>query len=150
MVHYAKERFYTNPGEKVIPVYGPKVKPDGTITVVEVGKTDLNAYIQAQKESTDMAFILAKLANGDTSVLNQRQGFYGDFTQMPKSFAEMLQYQIDAKEAFDHLPIDVKAKFNNDVNQFMASAGNEDWYEKMSMFVDRPVVVEEKESEVTE
>lgn len=141
MEKFCKERFYCASGDTLVPVYAPKVKADGSIEVVASGYEDLNAFIQSFKESTDIAFILAKLANGDTSVLHQKQGMYGDFTKMPQTFAEVLQFQIDAGRAFDRLPVDIKQKFDNDVNKFCATAGEQAWFEKM----DSMLTPEEKE-----
>lgn len=130
-MRYADNLFVTCSGSPIRDVYGPKVKPDGSIDIVKVGEENSDAFINSFKESTDISFILAKLAQGDDSALHARYGQYGDFTQVPSTFAEVLQMQIDAGKAFDRLPLDVKREFNNDVNQFMASAGSEAWFGKM-------------------
>lgn len=146
-----RREIFTNPGSPIHILYGPKVQKDGSIELVEIGKENTDEYIQSFAESTDMSFILAKLAVGDTSVLQRRQAFYGDFTSAPSTFAEALQLQIDAANTFDHLPLDVKQKFDNDVNKFMASAGSEDWLKKMDLWKEPdPGVPDPEEKEVSE
>ena len=130
-MRFASKEFVSNPGSPIREVYAPKVKPDGSIEVVATGKENSDQFIQSFAQSTDMTFILAKLAQGDTSVLHQRPAMFGDFTKIPGSYAEVLQMQIDAARAFDRLPVDVKRKFDNDVNKFMASAGSSSWFDKI-------------------
>lgn len=123
------EQFATSPGSPVHEVFAPKVKPDGSIELKSIGKENTDAFIQSFAESTDMSFILAKLAAGDSSVLRQRVGTYGDFLNVPKTFADVLQLQIDAGRAFDSLDPKIKAQFNNSRDQFLALAGTEKWFE---------------------
>lgn len=131
MLKFADNKIVSNPGSRYKPVYAPKVKKDGTIEVVPAGVEDFDAYINSFKEQTDIAFIIAKLNQGDTSVLQKHVGLYGDFTHMPSTFAEVLQLQIDAQRAFDSLSPDVKRKFDNDVNKFIAGAGSKEWFDTM-------------------
>lgn len=132
----------SNPGNPIHVIYGSKVEKDGKIKLSPIGKENTDDYIQSFKDSTDMAFILAKLAQGDTSVLNRNSPIFGDFTKAPRTFAEALQLQIDSDAAFDRLPAEMKAKFNNDKNQFFASAGSNEWFDKLGLST------EEKKEEV--
>lgn len=132
---YADNSIVTNPGSPIKTVYGPKVQKDGSVEIVPVGKENFDAYINSWKESTDMSFIIAKLQQGDTSVLQKHVGMYGDFTKVPSTFAEVLQLQIDAQRVFDRLPVETKKKFDNDVNKFIASAGSDEWLGKMDEFL---------------
>lgn len=128
---FADNKFVSNSGSSVKEVYGPKVKPDGSIDVVPIGKENTDAIIQSFVQSTDMSFILAKLAQGDSSVLHQKSPMFGDFTKVPSTYAEVLQMRIDAGRCFDRLPVDIKRQFDNDVNKFLASAGSPSWLEKL-------------------
>lgn len=124
--------FISNPGDQFHVNYSPRVLDSGEIKLVESGKDDIKQKINSFRDSTDMSFILQRLAVGDTSVLNQRPGMFGDFTQMPTTYAEALQLVIDGRREFDALPLDVKNSFNNDFRQFLASAGTPEWHEKLS------------------
>lgn len=124
--------FVSSPGDLFHVRLSPRVLEDGQIKLVESGKDDIKDMINSFRDSTDMSFILQRLAAGDTSVLNQRPGFFGDFTQMPTTYAEALQLVIDGRREFNALPLDVKNSFNNDFRQFLASAGTPEWVEKLS------------------
>lgn len=126
--------FITCPGENEKIQYSAKVLPDGSIDLVESGRIDINAMINSQRESTDISFILRKMKEtGDMSVLAQNPGVYGDFTEFPKTYAEILQLRIDSENSFYQLSPEVRAKFDNDFNKYFASAGSEDWFEKLGI-----------------
>jgi len=116
---------FTNPGEKykisaklsIDPVSGKKKAEPGE-------KIDLDAYIQASKASTDITTIVAKLKAGDESVINVRQGFYGDTTILPKDINDISAIEkmnSQARESFDKLPDEVKKLFDNDPSKFFSA-----------------------------
>lgn len=123
---------YTECGSPVKTLYSPIVNDDGTIDLVESGKENLQEYIDSFADECDINVIVQRFASGEVGVLNQREGTYGDFTKMPKTFAEMLQLQIDSKKYFDGLPVEIKQMFNNDCNQFFAQTGTKEWFDIMS------------------
>lgn len=130
--------FVSDSGNQFHVKYSPRVLENGELKLVESGKDDIQSMINSFRDTTDMSFILNRLAVGDTSVLNQRPALFGDFTQMPTTYAEALQLVIDGRRQFDALPLDVKNSFNNDFRQFLASAGTPEWSEKLSSL--RPAV----------
>lgn len=131
MIWYDTGEFVSNPGSPIKITYAPVVGKNGDIELVESGKENTDEYIQSFAESTDIMMILSRVENGDLSVLNANKGVFGDFTQVPSTFAEVLQLQIDSNNLFNKLPKDVRMKFANDPNQFFAQAGTGDWYEKL-------------------
>lgn len=135
--------FVSNPGELFEIEYSSKVLPDGTIVLKEAGKIDIKQMINSQRETTDIAYIMNAIENGDSSMLNNN-GFYGDMTAFPKTFAEVLQLQLDAQRSFYELPTEVRKKFDNDFNQYFATAGTDEWNEKLGFSMN------EKEGEVNE
>ena len=86
-------------GERYRVDYGPKVLEDGTIELIPEGKTDLQEFYDSQAASCDMALIISRYLNGDRSVLEQRQGAYFDATQVPSTYAEMLQTVISGQRS---------------------------------------------------
>lgn len=142
--------FVSSSGDTFHLRFSPRVLENGELKLVESGKDDIKAMINSFRDSTDMTFILQRLAVGDTSVLSQRPGVFGDFTQMPTTYAEALQLVIDGRREFDSLPLNVKNLFNNDFRQFLASAGTPEWNEKLSVLkpevVDQPDVIVDKPS----
>lgn len=135
------KKFITSSGAKYHIEYDGSVDKEGNITLKEVGKTDIKASINSYKETTDIDYIRKKIEMGDLSGINQSKPSFGDFTQMPKTMAEALQMQIDAKRAFMKLDIDTRNKFDNDVNKFLVSAGSEEWLKKLGI---TPVINNEK------
>ena len=136
----------TNPGSDIHIEYSPKVQPDGTIILKESGKTSISEYINSFKEQTDMSYILSRMAAGDTSVLEQRTPFYGNFLEAPKTYAEALQLVIDGEKEFNRLPLDVRNSFDNDFRQWLAQAGTEYWSTKMVLIEKEPEVSVKEES----
>lgn len=122
--------------------FSPRVLDSGEIQLVESGKDDIKAMINSFRDSTDMTFILQRLAVGDTSVLSQCPGLFGDFSKMPTTYAEALQLVIDGRREFDALPLSIKNSFNNDFRQFLATAGTPEWTEKLSSLLPNSVNAE--------
>lgn len=128
--------------EKIIPTYGKEVGKDGKVQIVETGKTNIYEKIQASKDETLVYNILDRFNAGDVSVLNQRQGTYGDFTEMPKTLAEAQQTLIDAEKYFYSLPLEVRKEFDHSVSEFLHSAGEGKLSERHAYFK-APDVVED-------
>lgn len=127
-------RFFKNdkfscPGDPIHIIYSPVVEDDGSVRLVESGKENTDDIIQSYAESCDLNVIIQRYLNGDLDALNQKVGTYGDFTQMPKTYAEALQMKIDSERLFDSLPVDYKRKFDNDPNKFFVQAGTKEWLE---------------------
>lgn len=136
-------KYFTCSGEEFEIQYEPLVERDGTITLAENGKINIKEYINSFRDSTDMAFILKQIALGDTSVLNVNVPMYGDFRNVPKDPAEVLQYRINAERYFYSLPADIRNKFDNSVTVFLREG-----QEESEFFFSALGVV--KESEVNE
>lgn len=133
--------FISCPGEQYMIEYSSRVRPDGIIELEESGKIDIKQMINAQREQTDIAYIVNAIKNGDESMLN-KNGFFGDMTSMPKTFAEVLQLQIDAEKSFYDLSTEVRQKFDNDFNQYFATAGTMEWCEKLGLVKDQEAIKE--------
>lgn len=131
MIRFDDGTHVSDSGSPVEVVYAPKVLDNGEIELVEVGLKNTDEEIQSYKDSTDIRLILARCDAGDYSGLNVKTPLYGDFTEMPKTYAELLQLQIDSNNLFDSLPADVRYKFDNDPNKFFAASGTKEWYQKI-------------------
>lgn len=140
-------RYFTNPGSKIKPVRSAALVK-GIITVKETGKENIQDYINSFEDVCNVASLVAR-ATRDPSVLNQRVASYGDFTDAPKTYAEMIQKMIDVESNFNALPVEVRKKFDNNPVVWMDSVNDEDFMEKMG-FVNKPVDEEVKAEEVKE
>lgn len=138
-------RTHCSCGSGFAPVYKPIVKPDGTIELKQTGEKDIYAEIQSHKASTDINEIIRRFTEtGDISLFQVREGVYGDFTDMPKTYAEMFQRMIDAEIAFNSLPAEVKEKFNNNVSEFLAAMGTEKMDDVFKKTPEDPAPVKEE------
>lgn len=137
MIKFDNGNFVSNPGSPIHILYAPKVCDDGHIELVPCGKENTDEMIQSHLESTDINLILNRVAQGDMSGLTVKNGAYGDFTNVPKTFAEALQLQIDSNRLFESLPVNIRDKFMQDPNEFFAKAGTEEWFEKLNGIIPR-------------
>ncbi len=112
-------------------ILSPSFRPDGTIELKVTDRIDIKKEINSHRDETDMAFILSRLMAGDDSVLNPRPPMYGDFTQFPKSYVEMLNMVLDGERYFDSLPIETRKNFDNDRGKWFASIGRPEWFANM-------------------
>lgn len=121
------KRFVTDPGSRYKEIYSPVVQSDGHVELVVKEKTCLYDFIQSFKDSCDINVLLRRFAQGDTSALLRGNPVFGDFTEMPKTYAEMLQVVIDGQNYFDTLPSDVRGKFHNNYQEFVSTIGSDAW-----------------------
>lgn len=124
-------RVLADPGDPMHKVFSPEMQEDGTIKLVQTGVENTDEIIQSYYESTTLEAILTRFAAGDTSALNRYEPIYADVTKQPKTLAEALQTVINSRNAFDALPVEVKQRFDNDYNKWLATAGTEKWFEIM-------------------
>lgn len=110
---------YSNVGSRFHDTFSLKIDKDGKKVLSKKGTIDVYQEIQSHADSVDIHKIIDRFNNGDLSVLDNGSGYYCDITQMPKTYAEMIQRMQDAEVYFKTLPVEVRAKFNHDVNQFI-------------------------------
>ena len=105
--------FFTDPGNPDVPIYSPSVDNEGHIVLEEIGIKNIPEYIDSFRESCDINNLVARFNAGDVSALSRVQGAYFDATQLPHTYAEMLNTVINAEKTFNSLPLDVREKFDN-------------------------------------
>lgn len=125
-----RARVHCNSGNPLKMVYKTIVQDDGVIDLVESGKESLYDSIQSWKDSVDINVLLARYSNGEVDVLSKVQGAYGDFTQFPNTYAEVLNRVIQGKELFSSLPLEIREKYNHDFYQFIAAMDRPDFWEQ--------------------
>lgn len=133
---YDRQRIFTVPGDSTRILYELRYDDDGSEYLEEVGKEDIYEQIQSHMLSVDINYLLSRYAQGDPDILERRQAVYGDFSQMPKTYAEMLNRLVSAENAFDQLPIDIKNQFNNSMSEWLAQYGSNAWIQKMGYKLD--------------
>lgn len=129
----ARDRIKTNPGNPIKQLYSGSYNERGQVELKEDGTEDTYAFIQSFAESTDIHSILRRYQNGEVDVLEKVQGFYGDITEMPKTYAEALQRIADSEKVFWSLPVDVRAKFGHSFSEFLAASNENDFLDKLGV-----------------
>lgn len=152
---YDRERIRSCTGSPEKIVYGSKVLRNGRIATFEKGKEDYYAYINSFADSVDINKTIQKFVNGDINALNQRQGEFIDCTQFPTNYAEVLNVINNATNIFNSLPVEDRAKFNFNLNEFITSIGTEKYnnvlgvkHEDVEKLVDTSTIVTNPTPEV--
>lgn len=144
------DRVNANVGSRVKPVYSPVYDKNGVIDLEQTGSENLYDYIQSHKDSVDIHKILQRFENGDTVALAKVQGMYGDFTEVPRTYAEALNAIISAEQTFNSLPVETRAKFNHSFSQFLAQSGTVAWAEALGFKAEAAPVAGEKPASASE
>lgn len=142
------ERIYSESGRRIVPTYSGSYDSKGRLIVKQDGEHDLFSEIQSHKEECDIHFILSRYLAGDEDALNRVQGWYGDVTVLPKTFAEMFNFMERSRKVFDQLSIEVKSKFGNSFEQFLAASQQPDFLDILGF--KKPAAIVEKESDSNE
>jgi len=124
-------RFLQEAGSRVKILYGPKYDDQGIMSLVETGKENLYEYIQSHADSVDIHVILKRFENGETDILSRVQSAYGDFTEVPTTYAELLNSVIAGQTYFQSLPVEIRANFGHSFEQFMIGMDKEDFSRRM-------------------
>lgn len=117
--------FVSNPGSKIVAEYGLVTAEDGSSSVGVVGEKNLDAIIQSNKDTGNVALLVAKYNAGDTEALNRVKGVFGDFRNMPTTYAEMVSRLNECRSVFEALPVDIKEQFDNNPDVFWSEYGTE-------------------------
>lgn len=128
-----RDRIETNPGNPVKQLYSGFYNERGQVELKEDGTEDTYAFIQSFAEATDIHSILRRYQNGEIDVLEKVQGFYGDITEMPHTYAEALQRIADSEKVFMSLPVDVRAKFGHSFSEFLAASQDADFLDRLGV-----------------
>lgn len=88
--------------------------------------------IQAYLEETKIENILARcIETGDMSALEKVQGTYADISEIPTSMIDAQNKIKEAEKNFNALPLEIRSKFENNFNKYLAEFGTESWLETM-------------------
>lgn len=131
----ARDRIQSNPGNPIKQLYAGSYNERGQVELKEDGTENIYEFIQSFAESTDIHSILRRFENGEIDVLEKVQGFYGDVTEMPKTYAEALQRIADSEKVFMSLPVDIRAKFGHSFSEFLAASNDADFLERLGVQV---------------
>lgn len=91
-----------------------------SLSLVEVGREEIQPKIEAYAPYTDLVYMLSRLKVNDFSVLNQRRAMYGDFSELPTNPVDAINFVHGAESAFGRLSADEKQRYNNDYRVWLA------------------------------
>lgn len=72
-----------------------------------------------------------------------------DVTEMPENLMELQNIMLRAEQIWDEIPKEIKLKFDNDVDKFVASFGTVDWAKNLGIYQEEKPE-EPKKEEATE
>ena len=125
-------RFYAPTGRKTEMRHRASITKEGVRELIKDKEVAIYDLIQSHREECEIENIIRRAVEGDYNALNAVNGVFEDITNCPASIAEAQQYIIDAKEEFEKLPKDIKAKFEYNAEMYIAELGNDpkSWLEK--------------------
>lgn len=139
----ARDRSVANAGTPIRKLYKGFYNEKGQVELKEDGEEDLYDFIQSFADSTDIHTIVRRFTNGESDVLEKVQGFYGDITEMPRTYAEALQRIADSERVFNSLPVDVRSRFGHSFSEFLTASQEADFLDRLGVKPDEqetPVV----------
>ena len=124
------KHYHAPAGEKIEIRHRAEMDIHGRRKLVPDVKINIWDMIQSHAEECEIENIIRRALNGDPFALNKKMGNFMDLTEMPKTIAEAQQLVINLKEQFEKLPADIKQKFDNNAEIFVAMYGSEEWADK--------------------
>ncbi len=116
-------------GDEYSPVYAEDVDERGVACIVQVSQEKIQDKIEACKEQTLIYNILNSFDDG--TLLNKAQGVYADLSAMPDNIHEAYQSVRDARMVFYGLSDEIRQRFNNSFDEFIASSFLSDFNDKL-------------------
>lgn len=140
-------RFHCPEGEEIEMRHRPSIDKDGRRKLIRDRAVDIYNLIQSHKEECEIENIIRRATEGDYNALNAVDGVFADITNCPSSIAEAQQYIINAKQEFEKLPKDVKAKFEYNPEIYISemATNTESWLDKTG-FTEK-IKIEKQEAE---
>lgn len=128
-----KSGYISPTGDGYIDEYQLRInKETGEEELIKIGKRNIYEEIQSFKESADITNIISRFMNGESDLLHQVNGVYGDFTSAPTSYADYFAKVKEAEKIFNDLPDEIKSKFDYDAEKFFLEFGTDSFTDKVS------------------
>ena len=121
-----------DPGNRFEPEYKERYDDRGQPYLEKVGEVDTYEKIQSYKDECDVMAILSRYAAGDESVL-AKPGWYIDTSRLPQTYTEYMNLMNEKREEFNQLPLSIRQAFGMNFENWMATAGEKEWLDKMGI-----------------
>lgn len=113
---------------------------------------DQQAEIDSYLEETKLENIIRR-ASIDPDIaarlIPDMGGGIQDATEMPENLMKLQNIMLRAEQIWDEIPKEIKLKFDNDVDKFVASFGTVDWAKNLGIYQEE-LPEEPKKEETTE
>lgn len=136
---HGKERYYNYEGKPIANKW-QHVKEKGVTVLKRTGTYNVYEKIQEAYEETTIQSIMARVVNGDTTML-RANGMYIDTTQIPSNIHESMDAIKTLENMWDMAPKELKQSYNNNVEEFVADSGSEKWLKGMGYIQKEPVPI---------
>lgn len=115
---------------------------------------DQQAEIDSYLEETKLENIIRRASidpNIAERIAPDLGGGIQDFTEAPHTLAELQNIMIRAEQIWDEVPKETKLKFDNNVDEFIASFGTVEWAKNLGIYKEEKTEVKAAETaEATE
>lgn len=145
------EAWPTEAGESVRRTYLWERNEKGEKTLKLDQIIDQQAEIDSYLEETKLENIIRRASidpNVAARIAPDLGGGIQDFTETPHTLAELQNIMIRAEQIWEEVPKEIKVKFDNDVDKFIASFGTIEWAENLGIYQEKQT--EAKATEATE
>ena len=129
----ARDRIFSDPGSPEHITYAGHYDEKGRVVLEESGRENIYDFIQSHAESCDIHVLMKRYQSGDVDALSQKQGFYGDFLDFPKTYAEALNHMNEMERQFMSLPVETREKFGNSFTEFLAASAEPDFLYRLGI-----------------
>ena len=127
----------TEAGESIRRTYLWELNEKGEKVLTLDQTIDQQAEIDSYLEETKLENIIRR-ASIDPDIaarlIPNMGGGLQDATEMPKNLMELQNIMLRAEQIWDEIPKEIKLKFDNDVDKFVASFGTVDWAKNLGIY----------------
>lgn len=142
----------TEAGETVRRTYLWELNEKGEKVLTLDQTIDQQAEINSYLEETKLENIIRRASiDPDLAarLVPDMGGGIQDATEMPENLMELQNIMLRAEQIWDEIPKEIKLKFDNDVDKFVASFGTVDWAKNLGIYQEE-LPEEPKKEEATE
>lgn len=141
----------TEAGETVRRTYLWELNEKGEKVLTLDQVIDQQAEIDSYLEETKLENIIRRASiDPDLAarLVPDMGGGLQDATEMPENLMKLQNIMLRAEQIWDEIPKEIKLKFDNDVDKFVASFGTIDWAKNLGIYQEEKP--EEPKTEATE
>lgn len=127
----------TEAGETVRRTYLWEINEKGEKVLTLDQTIDQQAEIDSYLEETKLENIIRRASiDPDLAarLMPDMGGGLQDATEMPGNLMELQNIMLRAEQIWDEIPKEIKLKFDNDVDKFVASFGTVDWAKNLGIY----------------